>query len=197
MRYLQRHRRWHAQCRVDRTRPAVDNGTMTTTGRDKLARAVQSLRAELNLTQAEFGERGGVTERTVQRVEKSESVSPRTLGAIDRAAGWEPGTAQRVIEGKPAPVIRSRAKTVPANKDTASDTASLDDTSVFSVRPTDFNEEVIEKGALMLYAAESRGDEAYRAAFDFLCEEITEELAFQALKRAAQMSIQRSRGAAG
>lgn len=99
MRYLVRHRRSRPMCRVDSTRPLIQTVGMATTGSDRLARVVSARRGDLDLTQEEFAARGGVTARTVQRVENAEPLRRSTLSKIDRAAGWRSGSAQAVLDG--------------------------------------------------------------------------------------------------
>lgn len=66
----------------------------------RLAQAVQDRRAELSLSQGEFARRGNMGLKTVQRIEAAK-IDPRvqTLGKLDAAADWRPGSARRVLEG--------------------------------------------------------------------------------------------------
>jgi transcriptional regulator with XRE-family HTH domain len=70
-------------------------------GRDfkRLANAVLDRRAYLGLTQEAFAARANLAVKTVQRVEDGQESRPKTLGALDRAAGWVSGSARKVVAG--------------------------------------------------------------------------------------------------
>jgi transcriptional regulator with XRE-family HTH domain len=73
----------------------------------RLAESVIDRRSELKLTQEEFALRGGINVKTVTRVEKGQ-IDPRvkTLGALDRAAGWASGSARGILEdGRPPTLL--------------------------------------------------------------------------------------------
>lgn len=108
MRYLERRTRTRPHCRVDSTRPmrqamevaARDSERL---GAERLAEAVIALRAERSLSQEDLAALCGIALKTVQRIEKGR-VAPRatTFGAIDRGAGWKPGSARALVrDGTP------------------------------------------------------------------------------------------------
>lgn len=127
-----------------------------------------------------LAEKAGIAKRTVDTLEAGGSVSESTIYKVEKALDLPPGTLVAVQRGEPG--------AAPLPEPDAEETQQTEE----------FNEQVVEKAALMLYApAESGDDEAYLAMYDFLRGEIGEELALRALKRTAQMSIKRARGEAG
>lgn len=113
MKYHKRTRRSRPPSRVDRTRPARQTVLVSLRDLERLATALIDRRAELGVTQEEFVRRAGnkpggkpaLSIKQLQRIEGHQvSPRPQTLGALDRAAGWRPGSARRVLEGG-APLV--------------------------------------------------------------------------------------------
>ena len=50
----------------------------------------------------------GLSDRTIGTLERGGSVNGATLGAIENALGWEPGSARRILEGG-EPVIQGES----------------------------------------------------------------------------------------
>lgn len=100
MRHMQRIRRQRPGCRVDSARPVRDTGPVPSRDITRLAAAARTARERAGLTQEEFAERGGLTSRTIIRLE-SAVAEPRakTLHGLDRAAGWPMGTARGILDG--------------------------------------------------------------------------------------------------
>lgn len=100
MRHMQRIRRKRPGCRVDSVRPVRDTGPVPSRDITRLAAAARTARERAGLTQEEFAERGGLTSRTIIRLEAAVA-EPRakTLHGLDRAAGWPLGTARAVLDG--------------------------------------------------------------------------------------------------
>ncbi len=113
MRYLDRKRRKRPSSgpysRLDKATPGRQTVPVTSRDLKRLADAVMALRTELGLSQEAFAERAGtgrdrMSVKTLQRIEAA-AVDPRpkTLGALDRAAGWTPGHARSLVEGEEVP----------------------------------------------------------------------------------------------
>lgn len=108
MKYLERKRRYRPPYRVDSTGPDRQTDGVSARDLERLATALRDRRAELALTQEEFVRRAGqrpdgkpaLSVKQLQRLEGHQvSPRPQTLGALDRAAGWSPGSARRILEG--------------------------------------------------------------------------------------------------
>jgi transcriptional regulator with XRE-family HTH domain len=124
MRYLDRKRRKRPSSgphrRLDTATPGRQTVPVTSRDLKRLAAAVIALRTELGLSQEAFAERAGagrdrMSVKTLQRVEAA-AVDPRpkTLGAIDRAAGWPPGRSRALLDDEEMPVApASRPEHVP------------------------------------------------------------------------------------
>lgn len=100
---------------------------------DRLARKVRDHREHtLGLTQTDFGARGGLSMKTVQRIEAGHaSTQPLSLANLDRCAGWPIGSARAILDGgEPLP------------GDTATD-----------------QQDIVELGALLLYSAKDEPGE--------------------------------------
>jgi transcriptional regulator with XRE-family HTH domain len=72
-----------------------------------LGDAVRERRLRLGLTQRQAAEACGVSDRTFIRIEKGTSPLARdlTLSRLDEGLEWEPGSAQRVLDGgEPTPI---------------------------------------------------------------------------------------------
>lgn len=90
---------------------------MTTKPEDiaRLGRAVRDRRTELGMTQDDVGRAGGPSDVTVRGIENvtARKVYATTLGKLDTALQWEPGTAaahlhgvaEQVVSPAPAPVL--------------------------------------------------------------------------------------------
>lgn len=96
----QRRRQVRPCPRVDMGRPGRQTSVVPLRGLKSLADYVIARRGELGLTQEEFARGGGIHVKTLQRIERGE-ITPRakTIGAIDRAAGWESGSTRAIING--------------------------------------------------------------------------------------------------
>lgn len=69
---------------------------------DRLGLAIKARREELGLTtQQALADAAGVTRQTVQSLEsgKQRTRMPATIAPIEKALGWEPGTAARILAG--------------------------------------------------------------------------------------------------
>lgn len=109
MRHLPRSRRSRPPYRVDSVRPARHTDHVPARDLERLATFLRDRRAELGCTQEEFVQRAGrldsgkpsLSLKQLQRIEKAQVDSPRpkTLGALDRAADWPPGTCRLILEG--------------------------------------------------------------------------------------------------
>lgn len=117
MKYLERKRRYRPPYRVDSTGPDRQTDGVSARDLERLATALRDRRAELALTQEEFVRRAGqrpdgkpaLSVKQLQRLEGHQvSPRPQTLGALDRAAGWSPGSARRILEGG-SPTMASAA----------------------------------------------------------------------------------------
>lgn len=73
-----------------------------------LAAAVRTRRLKLGLDQADLKAKGGPAVTTVNKIENArlESVAPGTLAGLDRALGWEHGTAAGILSGDVAPPVQ-------------------------------------------------------------------------------------------
>src|SRR5690606_25200823 len=65
----------------------------------RLGSRVRQRRLELGLTQRDAAMAAGVSDQTWLNVERGTKVRDRTLVGVDRALGWQAGSAQRVAEG--------------------------------------------------------------------------------------------------
>jgi transcriptional regulator with XRE-family HTH domain len=76
----------------------------------RLGQGVMDRRGELDQTQEEFAAAGGLAVKTVQRVERALIDMPRTktLGGLDKAAGWVSGSARGLLEEGRPPTLRDQ-----------------------------------------------------------------------------------------
>jgi DNA-binding XRE family transcriptional regulator len=76
---------------------------------ERLGALVRRDRVRLGMrTQGELAARAGVSKRTVSDIERAAraNFSADTLGAVEAALGWEPGTVSDVLRGRaPAPDV--------------------------------------------------------------------------------------------
>jgi transcriptional regulator with XRE-family HTH domain len=56
-------------------------------------------RGELKLRREDVAGRMGMSPKTVERIEEGKSVQAATLGKLERALRWKPGSARAVLEG--------------------------------------------------------------------------------------------------
>lgn len=70
-------------------------------GWERLGRRIAVERGRRWRSRAAFARAAGVSSRVVDDLEngRRNNYSDATLGAIEATLGWEPGTAQRVVEG--------------------------------------------------------------------------------------------------
>lgn len=84
-------------------RPPLVVHSARVTGRDwkRLAGFVIAARKDLGYkSRSQFaGALDGVSVRTLGNLERGQSVSRETLAAVERALGWEPGSAEAVLSG--------------------------------------------------------------------------------------------------
>lgn len=124
MRHLEKKPRSRPRCRLDSRRPLRHSGPVSEKDLKRLGQAVKDRRGELGLSQEEFCERTSIdgqralSIKQLSRIETGHVGSPRTktLGALDRACGWTPGSARNVLEhedGKPTVLERAQ----PASSD--------------------------------------------------------------------------------
>lgn len=69
----------------------------------RLGLAIKARREELGMpTQQALADAAGVKRQTIQALEsgKQRSRMPGTIGRVEEALGWEPGTAARVLSGE-------------------------------------------------------------------------------------------------
>lgn len=69
----------------------------------RLGSAIKAQREHLGLTtQQELAQAAGVTRQTVQSLEagRQRTRMPATIGSIEKALRWEPGTASRLLSGE-------------------------------------------------------------------------------------------------
>lgn len=87
--------------RLDIVRPGRHPGAVAQRGSKRLADETKTARDRLGLTQEEFGLRGPMALKTIQRIEAA-SIVPRgrTLARLDNAAGWPAGRARAILEGR-------------------------------------------------------------------------------------------------
>lgn len=67
-----------------------------------LGKAIRTRREELDLTQDDLAGRGGPSNTTVSAIEqgKASTVAPVTLRKIDKALGWQTGSARSILRGE-------------------------------------------------------------------------------------------------
>lgn len=99
-------------CRLDNTGPGRHTARVASRDLKRLSKAVTQRRTELSLTQEQFAARAGeggqaLSVKALQRLENGliSAPRPKTLGAIDRAAGWPAGRASAVWEGEYIPEV--------------------------------------------------------------------------------------------
>lgn len=98
---------------------------------DRLAAAVRARRKTLRLTQRELAEQAGVNVMTIRNIEglRQFSKMPGTIGKVERALGWEPGSAEAVTEGRDPTLVsgtvNGRAPSVTSGADDASEIRGL------------------------------------------------------------------------
>lgn len=83
----------------------LDNLTVAATAvSDGLGRAIANRRAELGMTQQDLATAAGIARPTLGKIERGVNIPrPVTMGKLDKALGWAPGTARAHAAGEPAP----------------------------------------------------------------------------------------------
>lgn len=99
MKYFRSKPRRRPPVRLDRTRPISHPCRMVGTDFDRLADFVVNRRMELRLERDDLADRMEMVTKTVERIELGKSVRRTTLAALERALGWTPGSARRVLDG--------------------------------------------------------------------------------------------------
>jgi transcriptional regulator with XRE-family HTH domain len=105
--------------------------SLVTESWDRLAAAVRARRKALRLTQQELADSAGVNVMTIRNLEglRQFSKMPGTIGKVERALGWEPGSAEAVADGgEPTLVsesVNGRAPNVTGGADEASEIRGL------------------------------------------------------------------------
>lgn len=80
---------------------------MTDSPTERLGHAIRAHRAHQGMRQVDAAKKGGLSEGAWRNAESGEiAPQPRTLARIDRALGWPPGTAGRVLAGEDPPEIQ-------------------------------------------------------------------------------------------
>jgi hypothetical protein len=93
---------------LDPTKTFRQDGRMAALNRKRLASFVIARRGELGYRDRRaFSKAVGISDRTIGKVELGQSVSMSTLGVVENGLGWEPGSAQQVLEGGD-PAIRGQ-----------------------------------------------------------------------------------------
>jgi transcriptional regulator with XRE-family HTH domain len=106
MRHLVRKPRRHTTCRIDRTRPLGQTYRVPDGGDWKrLGEFVASWRGRKSWSRAELATRMGMDTKTVDRIEQGKSVAKTTVGKLDVACGWAPGSAVNVLNGGGVAII--------------------------------------------------------------------------------------------
>lgn len=86
---------------------------MANLDRQRLASFVIARRMELGMRDRRALERkSGISDRTLGKVELGQSVNASTLGGIELALDWEPGSATRILQGG-EPVIKGQQAPAP------------------------------------------------------------------------------------
>jgi len=81
---------------------------MAQLNRERLASFVIARRMEIGIRDRRALQRiSGLSDRTIGTLERGGSVNAATLGAIENALNWEPGSARRILEGG-EPVIKGQ-----------------------------------------------------------------------------------------
>lgn len=74
----------------------------------RLGKTIEARRLALDQTQTQFANAGGLSLRTVARIERAEvtGISVSTFSGLDRAAGWTAGSARRKLEDDIEPTFQ-------------------------------------------------------------------------------------------
>lgn len=98
---------------------------------DRLADAVRARRSALRLTQQELADNAGVNVMTIRNLEGLRRFTrmPATVGKVERALGWEVGSAEAVLSGGDPTLVsvsvNGRAPNVTSGADDASEIRGL------------------------------------------------------------------------
>jgi hypothetical protein len=90
-------------------------------GMPRLLFFVQHRLVQLQWTRKSLAAAGGPNPSTLRKAHREDrELAERTLARLDRALGWQPGSAQRVLDGgSPAVRISEQVETVTSNIDAA------------------------------------------------------------------------------
>lgn len=87
----------------------------TRAGRDWLGEQVRVHRLAQGLSKEEAARRGGMSVKTWTSVEEGGVVRDVTYAGVDRALGWQPGSAEAVLDGN-EPIVIERPREEPADE---------------------------------------------------------------------------------
>jgi hypothetical protein len=97
-----------------------DDG-MANLDRKRLGNYVVARRMEIGIRDRRVLQKmTGTSDRTLGKVELGQSVNAATLGAVENALGWEPGSAERIMLGG-EPVIKGESQPAPRKRPAYSD----------------------------------------------------------------------------
>jgi len=103
----------------------------------RLGEAIEAARDALRMSQVGLAEAAGISESTVQNYEAGTPRTrlPTTLGNIERALGWKPGSGVAVLEGgDPSPVAATKAElNLPLRVTQALEDGQLIDTKILEL----------------------------------------------------------------
>ena len=92
----------------------------------RAARALETRRGELRLTQQQLADAAGVDVKTVGSLEKrGRWPIARTRAALERAVGWPPGELKRIADEEPTPPAISEATQQMLRDDVGDEIASV------------------------------------------------------------------------
>ena len=95
---------------------------MAQLNRERLASFVIARRMEIGIRDRRALQRiSGLSDRTIGTLERGGTVNAATLGAIENALNWEPGSAKRILEGGEPVVKGQQAAPEPVPKRVFSD----------------------------------------------------------------------------
>jgi len=94
---------------------------MATLDRKRLAHFVVARRMELGITDRRaLSKLTSISDRTIGKLELGQPVSQSTLGMVENVLGWEPGSAQRTLEGG-TPAVKDSEQGTPQQQPAYSD----------------------------------------------------------------------------
>ena len=138
--------------------PFRHDDPMANLDRKRLAAHVIARRMALGIKDRRaLSKETGISDRTIGKLELGQPVSPSTLGMVENVLSWEPGSAQRVLEGGEPAIKGQQSPAAPARP---AYTDPVMQEAWEALEDVDLPDEV--KRGMIAYARAAREDRARR-----------------------------------